>query len=107
MRGISMFALAVLFSATTLMFAVRAATNESLMEEFSVKEYEDFHRVLHPLQHEALPKKRLSAHPGQSRGANKTRQSYYKAGRSSRYIAGKCGGIQQGAEEVWQSTDRI
>src|SRR6266480_3428899 len=57
MRGISMFALAVLFSATTLMFAVRAATNEPLMEEFSVKEYEDFHRVLHPLQHEALPKK--------------------------------------------------
>ena len=25
--------------------------------EFSVKEYEDFHRVLHPLEHEALPKK--------------------------------------------------
>src|SRR6266850_499144 len=57
MRGISMFALAVLFSATTLLFAVRAATNESVMEEFSVKEYEDFHDVLHPLQHEALPKK--------------------------------------------------
>jgi len=57
MRGISMFALAVLFSATTLLFVVRAATNESVMEEFSVKEYEDFHRVLHPLQHEALPKK--------------------------------------------------
>jgi hypothetical protein len=25
--------------------------------EFSVKEYEDFHHVLHPLQHEALPAK--------------------------------------------------
>jgi len=26
-------------------------------EGFSVKEYEDFHKVLHELQHEALPKK--------------------------------------------------
>ena len=26
-------------------------------EEFSVKEYEDFHQVLHELQHDALPKK--------------------------------------------------
>ena len=26
-------------------------------EEFSVREYEEFHRLLHPLQHEALPKK--------------------------------------------------
>jgi len=26
-------------------------------EDFSVKEYNDFHRVLHPLQHEALPRK--------------------------------------------------
>jgi hypothetical protein len=26
-------------------------------EGFSVKEYEEFHRVLHPLQHEALPRK--------------------------------------------------
>ena len=68
MRGISMFALAVLFSATTLLFAVRAATNESVMEEFSLKEYEDFHRVLHPLQHEALPKKdfqRIRARAGE------------------------------------------
>jgi hypothetical protein len=26
-------------------------------ENFSVKEYNEFHRVLHPLQHEALPRK--------------------------------------------------
>lgn len=26
-------------------------------EDFSVKEYNEFHRVLHPLQHEALPRK--------------------------------------------------
>jgi hypothetical protein len=25
-------------------------------EDFSVKEYDEFHRVLHPLEHEALPK---------------------------------------------------
>jgi hypothetical protein len=25
--------------------------------EMSIKEYEDFHRVLHPLEHEAIPKK--------------------------------------------------
>jgi len=68
LRVISMFALAVLFSATTLLFAVRAATNESSIEGFSVKEYEDFHRVLHPLQHEALPKKdfqRIRARAGE------------------------------------------
>ncbi|MDQ2854868.1 MAG: hypothetical protein M3R68_00950, partial [Acidobacteriota bacterium] len=27
-----------------------------LEHEFSVKQYDEFHRVLHPLQHEALPK---------------------------------------------------
>ena len=26
-------------------------------DDFSVKEYEEFHRVLHPLEHEALPRK--------------------------------------------------
>jgi hypothetical protein len=75
MRGISMFALAVLFSATTLMFAAPAATHESVMEEFSVKEYEDFHRVLHPLQHEALPKKdfqRIRARAGELTKLGKT-----------------------------------
>jgi len=46
LRVISMFALTVLFSATTLLFVVRAATNEFAMEGFSIKEYEDFHRVL-------------------------------------------------------------
>ena len=29
----------------------------SVDEDFSVKEYDEFHRVLHPLQHEALPRK--------------------------------------------------
>jgi len=52
-----MFGLTLLFSATALLIAGRAATNDFAMEGFSVKEYEDFHRVLHPLQHEALPKK--------------------------------------------------
>jgi hypothetical protein len=36
--------------------------------EFSVKQYNDFHRVLHPLQHEALPKgdfPRIRAKSGQ------------------------------------------
>ncbi len=33
------------------------ADAHSVDENFSVKEYEEFHRVLHPLQHEALPRK--------------------------------------------------
>ncbi len=41
----------LLLSATT--FANLAATDE----HFSVKEYNEFHAVLHPLQHEALPAK--------------------------------------------------
>ena len=36
--------------ATSLLFAA------PFEHEFSVKQYDDFHRVLHPLQHEALPK---------------------------------------------------
>lgn len=37
-------------------------------EDFSVKEYDEFHRVLHPLQHEALPRKdfqRIRANAGE------------------------------------------
>ena len=33
------------------------ATNAAPQHGFSVKEYESFHDVLHPLEHEALPKK--------------------------------------------------
>jgi hypothetical protein len=33
------------------------AASKSIDEEFGVKEYDEFHRVLHPLEHEALPKK--------------------------------------------------
>ena len=56
---VSMFGLIILLSATVLA-GVRAAANESGMEGFGVKEYDDFHHVLHPLQHEALPKKDFS-----------------------------------------------
>lgn len=38
------------------MFAV-ATAHGSFDEHFSVKEYNEFHEVLHPLQHEALPNK--------------------------------------------------
>ena len=32
------------------------AARASYQDEFSVKAYDEFHEVLHPLQHEALPK---------------------------------------------------
>lgn len=41
---------------SSLAFAVFAHANH-IGEEFGVKEYDGFHRVLHPLQHEALPGK--------------------------------------------------
>jgi len=41
-----MFGLTLLFSATALLIAGRAATNDFAMEGFSVKGYEEFHRVL-------------------------------------------------------------
>jgi len=42
----------------TLLLTLSLATNaRPVGEEFSVKEYEDFHHVLHELQHDALPKK--------------------------------------------------
>lgn len=41
----------------TLAWLVSTASAAGVQESFGVKEYDDFHAVLHPLQHEALPKK--------------------------------------------------
>jgi hypothetical protein len=42
----------------TLLLTLSLATNaRPAGEEFSVKQYEDFHHLLHELQHDALPKK--------------------------------------------------
>lgn len=38
------------------LFATGLLLAAPLEHEFSVKQYDEFHRVLHPLQHEALPK---------------------------------------------------
>lgn len=38
------------------LFATGLLLAAPLEQEFSVKQYDEFHRVLHPLQHEALPK---------------------------------------------------
>ena len=43
---------AALFSASLIHGSARSAPPD---HGFSVKEYEDFHEVLHPLEHEALP----------------------------------------------------
>jgi soluble cytochrome b562 len=40
--------------ATLILFSLATAVSA---DEFSVKEYGEFHEVLHPLQHEALPAK--------------------------------------------------
>lgn len=45
-----------LFLSTLFLLAV-ISTNAAPQHGFSVKQYEDFHHVLHPLEHEALPKK--------------------------------------------------
>jgi hypothetical protein len=50
-RSIRVFSLATLLCISVTYALVSHA------EEFSVREYEEFHRLLHPLQHEALPKK--------------------------------------------------
>jgi hypothetical protein len=47
------FAVAILLSCAALVSTARVETKD---HGFSVKEYEDFHHVLHPLEHEALPK---------------------------------------------------
>ena len=48
------FAIAFLFSAALLVPISPA--NAAGQHGFSVKQYENFHEVLHPLEHEALPK---------------------------------------------------
>ena len=45
-----------LFMSTVFLLSVMSA-NAAPQHGFSVKQYEDFHHVLHPLEHEALPKK--------------------------------------------------
>lgn len=52
---LSVFA-AVLLGSLFMGFAISVSANHG-GEGFSVKEYEDFHQVLHELQHDALPKK--------------------------------------------------
>jgi hypothetical protein len=56
--------MALLFATLTL-FALATAVSA---DEFNVKEYGEFHDVLHPLQHEALPAKdfkRIRANAGE------------------------------------------
>ena len=43
-------------SVTFLFLVVLSATSAPFQHSFGVKEYDDFHAVLHPLQHEAFPK---------------------------------------------------
>jgi len=57
MRTRTGFLLTGLLSATLLLI-ITTGSNAAFgiaIEHFSVKEYNDFHDVLHPLQHEALP----------------------------------------------------
>ncbi len=49
------FALIAVFSATASLAPV--SSTSAAQHGFSVKEYEEFHHVLHPLEHDALPKK--------------------------------------------------
>jgi hypothetical protein len=46
---------AILLS-TSIAFSIGACGSVGAAEGFSVREYEEFHHVLHPLEHEALPK---------------------------------------------------
>lgn len=49
---------AALFSSTVSALNSHATAKRGTIDHgFSVKEYEDFHHVLHPLEHEALPKR--------------------------------------------------
>lgn len=47
----------ILFSSMGTTSATPHKVQHESKHGLSVKEYEDFHRVLHPLEHEALPKK--------------------------------------------------
>ena len=49
------FAIVASLCAFHLLSAHGAAKRDALDHGFSVKEYEEFHDVLHPLEHEALP----------------------------------------------------
>ena len=64
-RVVYNFVLIAVLSAT-IFFAVMSSS--AAQHGFSVKEYEEFHDVLHPLEHEALPKKdyrRIRANAGE------------------------------------------
>jgi len=53
---LSIFTTITLFSFTASLLLARGATADGAPDQgFSVKEYSDFHDVLEPLQHEALP----------------------------------------------------
>ena len=52
-----LFQIRHLIAITALLFICMTARAVAGAEDFSVKEYNDFHEVLQPLQHEALPKK--------------------------------------------------
>ena len=45
------------FLLSTVSLPALGETNAALQHGFSYKEYEKFHDVLHPLEHDALPKK--------------------------------------------------
>ena len=55
---LALSALLITFSAVATSYATPQHQGEHQSKHgLSVKEYEDFHSVLHPLQHDALPKK--------------------------------------------------
>lgn len=47
----------LLLSAALLSLLLVTGASATTQRGFSVKQYEEFHEVLHPLEHEALPKK--------------------------------------------------
>ncbi|MFN2511445.1 MAG: hypothetical protein ABR568_08370 [Pyrinomonadaceae bacterium] len=54
---ISILLLLTAFLLSTVSLAALGETNAAPQHGFSYKEYEKFHDVLHPLEHDALPKK--------------------------------------------------
>ena len=56
LRAVS-FSTAVALLCSSLTLLAFAGSSGRSSEEFSVKQYSDFHDLLHPLQHEALPQK--------------------------------------------------
>lgn len=61
-------------------FLAPVMTRASAQHEFRVKEYEEFHDVLHPLEHEALPKKDFRRIRAESRELVKRGQAIVKLG---------------------------